>query len=96
MLLGREGQADHDYLYWEFHERKGRQALRKGEWKLVKYNVLAPGETITELYNLREDPGEQTDLYNEYPGISGELEALMAGARTPSDIFAFIEQQKEQ
>ncbi|WP_423129994.1 arylsulfatase [Gaoshiqia sp. Z1-71] len=34
-LLSQEGQQKHDYLYWEFHENGGRQAVRKDDWKLV-------------------------------------------------------------
>ncbi len=96
VLLGKGEQQEHDYLYWEFHEGSGRQALRKVEWKLVKYKVMTPEETLTELYNIKEDPGEQTDLYHEYPDIVAELEELMSGARTESEIFKFIEQHKEK
>lgn len=36
-LYGKEEkQIQHDYLYWEFHEKGGRQAVRKGNWKAVK------------------------------------------------------------
>jgi arylsulfatase A-like enzyme len=35
-MLGSKSQKKHDYLYWEFHELGGRQAIRKGKWKLVK------------------------------------------------------------
>ena len=27
-LYSKEGQKQHDYLYWEFHELNGREALR--------------------------------------------------------------------
>ena len=39
-------------MYWEFHEKGGRKALRKGDWKLVQYDVFDPEKTRTELYNL--------------------------------------------
>jgi len=39
-LFGQNGQAEHKYLYWEFHERGGRVAVRMGKWKGVRYNVL--------------------------------------------------------
>ena len=39
-LLGNEKQLNHEYLYWEFHEKGGRQAVRRGNWKAVRYNVL--------------------------------------------------------
>ncbi|NOR75468.1 MAG: sulfatase-like hydrolase/transferase [Draconibacterium sp.] len=88
-LLGDKEQKQHDYLYWEFHERSGRRALRKGDWKLVQYNVLKPENTTTELYNLANDVGEEKDVASNNPDIVKELEELMNSARTESDVFKF-------
>ncbi len=88
-LLGEGGQQEHDYLYWEFHEKGGRKAIRKGDWKLVKYNVSVPGKTTTELYNLSDDIGEEHNVADEHPEIVKELEQLMETARTESDVFSF-------
>jgi arylsulfatase A len=88
-LLGKENQKKHDYLYWEFHERGGRQALRMGDWKIVKLNVTLSDRTTIELYNIAEDPSEENDLVEKHPEIVKELSDLMAGARTESDIFSF-------
>ena len=82
-------QPEHEYLYWEFHEKGGRQALRKGDWKLIHYDVKKPEETTTELYNIADDPGEEMNLAKEYPEIVEELETLMKGARTESEVFRF-------
>jgi len=82
-LLGKnEAQKKHDYLYWEFHERGGRQALRKENWKLIKYNTLNPEKTTTELYDLEKDPGEKNNLAEKYPEKVQELSELMNNART--------------
>lgn len=88
-LLGREGQKQHDYLFWEFHEKGGRQAVRKDNWKLVRYNVLDPEKITTELYNLNSDPGEENNVADHNPVIVQELLLLMSEARTPSDVFTF-------
>jgi arylsulfatase A-like enzyme len=88
-LLGTSGQKEHDYLYWEFHERGGRQALRKDDWKLVRYNVLNPRKTTTELYNLNEDISESINVASEYPELTDELLELMSNARVPSELFTF-------
>ena len=87
-LLGQE-QKPHDYLYWEFHERGGRKALRKGDCKLVNYNVLKPELTTIELYNLIDDPGEENNVAHAHPKIVAELIELMKSARTESEIFLF-------
>ncbi len=88
-LLGESGQKQHDYLYWEFHEKGGRKALRKGDWKLIHYNVLKPDKTTTELYNVINDPGEENNVAAEHPDIVKELEELMISARTESEVFSF-------
>lgn len=88
-ILGTGGQRDHDYLYWEFHEKGGRKALRKNDWKLVKYNVNNPEKTTTELYNLKFDIGEENNVADEYPDVVKELEQLMDSARTESEVFTF-------
>jgi arylsulfatase A-like enzyme len=87
-LLGKE-QAQHDFLYWEFHEKGGRKALRKGDWKLVNYNVFDPAKTTVELYNIASDPGEQDNVATQHPEVVKELSELMSGARTPSEVFTF-------
>ena len=90
VLLGKnEEQKKHDYLYWEFHELGGRQALQKDDWKIVKLNVLNPEKTVTELYNISADPGEENNLAKIHPEIVKELSDLMNSARTESEIFPF-------
>ncbi len=88
-LLGKEGQQEHEYLYWEFHEKNGRQAIRKGDWKLVRYDVFSPDKTTTELYNIAEDPAETKNIAEENQAITEELLRLMEGARTESPVFTF-------
>jgi len=88
-LTGEGEQADHDYLYWEFHEKGGRIAVRKGNWKGVKYNVQKdPGKEI-ELYDLSVDSGETNDVASDFPDVVKELTGIMKGARTESDVFQF-------
>jgi len=87
-LLGKE-QKQHDYLYWEFHEMGGRKALRKGEWKLVQYDVFTPEKTTTELYDLSTDIGEEKNVAAENPELVKELLDLMNSARVGTEDFPF-------
>jgi len=88
-MLGKKGQQEHDYLYWEFHESGGRQAVRRNDWKLVRYHILDPEKITTELYDLSRDPGETTNVADQHPGVVEELLIIMQEARTPSPEFSF-------
>ncbi len=87
-LFGKE-QKQHEYLYWEFHEKNGRKAMRKGDWKMVQYDVFTPEKTTTELYNLATDIGEEQNVADENPEIVKELSELMKTARNESKDFPF-------
>ncbi|KPL11544.1 MAG: hypothetical protein AMS26_19845, partial [Bacteroides sp. SM23_62] len=89
ILLGNKGQQEHEYLYWEFHEKNGRQAIRKGDWKLVRYDVFSPEKTTTELYNIAEDPAETMNVASENKEITQTLLRLMESTRTNSTAFTF-------
>lgn len=89
-LLGQDGQQKkHDYLYWEFHEQGGKQAVRKGDWKAIRLNVNKDPNGPIELYDLRTDLGETHNVAAEHPKIVQQMEAIMKTARTESDVFKF-------
>lgn len=88
-LLAQGNQPRHEYLYWEFHERGGRQAIRQGKWKAIRYNVKEDPESVLQLYNIDVDPGEENNLAAKFPGKELEFRQLMEGARTPSSLFSF-------
>ena len=81
-------QAEHAYLYWEFHEHNGAIAVRQGDWKAIRHNACSE-KARTELYNLATDHGEKKDSAAAYPDKVAELERLMQTARTESEIFPF-------
>jgi len=88
-LLAQKNQEQHEYMYWEFHELGGRQAVRKGNWKLVRYQVIEAAKTTTELYDLSVDLSEKTNVAANHPEIVNELLKIMKEARIPSDVFTF-------
>ena len=89
-LLGKSTeQKEHEYLYWEFHEKGGRQAVRMGDWKAVKYNVLQNPDARIELYDLSKDTGEENNLAADFPEVVAEMESILKRARTPSEVFRF-------
>jgi arylsulfatase A len=89
LLQQPERQQQHEYLYWEFYEKGGKQAIRKESWKAVRLNVGRNRFGPVELYNLEQDPTETIDLARQYPKKAGELATLMETARTDSPQYAF-------
>jgi len=84
-------QESHEYLYWEFHARGGRQAVRYGDWKGVRLGFFDDPNSPIELYNLREDPAEVNDLSAEQPEIVEKIDAFMRTAHEPNPNFPIYE-----
>ena len=94
-LLGEKAkQKQHDYLYWELQIDgwgkklpKGgfRQAIRKGDWKAVRYG----SESNIEIYNLKEDINETNDLASENIELVEEMEGLFSTSRTETAVFPY-------
>ncbi len=89
-LRGSGSQPAHEYLYWEFHEAGGRQAVRAGDWKLIKQGVKQPGQHSVALYDLRQDPAEQHDLAASHPDVVRRLLQYINEAHVPSEIFPLL------
>ena len=89
VLLDREGQKQHGHLYWEFHEKGGRQAIRKGNWKYISYDVFDPEKRTTELYDLSNDIGEENNVASQHPEIVKEMQMILSEARISSETFPF-------
>jgi arylsulfatase A-like enzyme len=85
-LLGQR-QRRHDYLYWEFTERGGKQAIRRGDFKAVRLGVSKNPHTKIELYNLARDLGETENIAAQHPKIVEEMKRLFRDARIESKNF---------
>jgi arylsulfatase A-like enzyme len=81
-LRGRR-QRDHEFLYWEFHERGFSQAARMGDWKAVR---KTPGSPL-ELYDLKNDLGEQNDVAVKHSEVVKKIEEYLRTARTESELW---------
>lgn len=78
LFYGGEVDTDDRLLYWEFPGKQ--RAARRGDWKCVTIKKGAP----LELYNLKDDPGEQHNLADEMPEKVEEMEREMQAIRRPS------------
>jgi arylsulfatase A-like enzyme len=79
-LLGAKQTNQHDFLYWEFHERGFQQAVRMGDWKAVKLAADKP----LELYNLKTDLGEKENVADQRTDLTAKIEKYLKTARTES------------
>jgi len=67
-----------DWKYLDHQGSGGNNYEREGEWGMRPYALPdtdpdAPGQ----LYNLKEDPGETTNLYSKHPEKVAKLKAML-------------------
>ncbi|TCV09941.1 arylsulfatase A-like enzyme [Sphingobacterium alimentarium] len=89
-LLKQGTQKEHKYLYWEFHEDGGRQAVLADGWKLIKQKVKTPKDSYYELYHIDKDPYEKNNLADSNPIKVKELSKLIEQAHIESTIYPLI------
>jgi arylsulfatase A-like enzyme len=95
--LKGENQKKHPYLYWEFLEKGGRQAVRMNQWKAVRMNMSKNPNSPIELYNVHQDIGEQENVAVQYPEVLKEISRIMNKEHISSRIFQFeFEKTKPQ
>ncbi len=82
-LQGEEQALDDRFLYWEFFERGFQQAARWNDWKAIIFEREAP----IQLFNLKDDLGESTNVAAKHPDIVKRFEDFFAHARTDSEEF---------
>lgn len=87
-LLGQGNQLRHPYLYWEFPEYGGQQAVRKRQWKAIRKNIKE-GNLEIELYNLEEDLREEYNVSSEYPKIVEEIKKIMESEHKQPELSRF-------
>ncbi len=84
LFLGKSPEGNRDgFFYYEGNEL---QAVRQGDWKLRLANLkqirnwteIDKGSGDLELYNLKEDLGESTNVASSNPEILKKLQALAA------------------
>ena len=80
-LLGRKEQKRHEFLYWEsasVNQTTNQQAVRWGDWKAIKGGPAAKWE----LYNLRSDEKETTNVIDRHPDVMSRIAAIIAQEHT--------------
>lgn len=86
-LLGKQ-QTPHEFLYWEFPENKGQQAIRFNKWKAIREN-LKDGNLHTSLYDLENDPQESKDVSAQFPDIVNQIELFFKQSHKQPELNRF-------
>lgn len=76
-LLRQRDEFEDRALYWHYphyHHSVPSGAIREGDWKLIEFYHTG----VTQLFNLEDDPGEQTDLSAVFPHEAFTLETKLA------------------
>ncbi len=83
-LLHQPGKFAERPLYWHYpvyHHSTPAGAIREGDWKLLEFF----DDGRLELYNLREDIGERSNLAAQQPAKASELQRKLAAWRKSVD-----------
>jgi arylsulfatase A-like enzyme len=86
-LLGQTAsQKRHLYIYWEFPEKGGQIAIRMGNWKAVKTDLRKNKQALWQLYDLKRDRTETTDVAAQHPELTKQFDAIVIREHVPSHI----------
>jgi arylsulfatase A len=88
-LKGKAKQKKHEYLYWEFHEQGGKQAVLMNNWKAIRRDVRNHPNGPLELYDLSKDPQESKNIAAAHPEKTHRFAEIMQTARSDSPRFHF-------
>lgn len=87
--LLHEEQKKHAFLYWEFPAYGGQQAVRMGNWKGIRKNILKDQNVTIELYNLKTDQTEDNNIAENHPNVVQQIRDIMEDQHTVSEIERF-------
>jgi arylsulfatase A len=77
-LLGKDKQQQkHAYVYWEYPEKGGQLAIRMGNWKGVRLDLKKNPNAKWQLYDLKKDRSETTDLASANPALVAQFDAIV-------------------
>lgn len=88
-LTAKGRQNQHEYLYWEFHENGGRQAVLIGKWKGIRLNIFEAPDGDIELYDLDTDPQETKNIAATNISVVELMKSTMKKAHVENNDFPF-------
>ncbi|HET6426644.1 MAG TPA: arylsulfatase [Planctomycetaceae bacterium] len=76
-----DGQKQHEFLYWEFHEGGFKQAaLYQGRWKGIR---SGSADAPVALFDQQNDVAEKNNVAAMHPEIAAKIGDYLQSARTP-------------
>jgi arylsulfatase A-like enzyme len=85
-------QAQHRYLYFEFHEGGFSQAvIIDGRWKAIR---MKRRDAPIELYDMQVDPAEETNVAVSHPSVTRQADMVFRTERTESTLWPIREAAK--
>lgn len=91
--LTNQSQQQHKYLYWEFYEQGGKQAVRFDNWKCIWLNVNEPSKTEVQLFDLSKDTEEQNNIASQHYDAVEKATQFRKEAHAYSPAFHFMNEQ---
>ena len=94
-LFNQNNQQQHPFLYWEFHEQDGKQAVRMGKWKGIKLGVAKTSNPVIELYDLEKDPKETTNIASQFPDIVQQINTIIKQSHVETKDWPLLKSAKQ-
>ncbi|MEO8823441.1 MAG: arylsulfatase [Ginsengibacter sp.] len=88
LLENQQKQEKHPFLYWEFPQYGGQQAVRLGKWKGIRFDMLK-GNMKIKLFDLDNDIQEQHDVAGQYPEVVKKIEEIMEKEHRTAEVSSF-------
>ena len=93
-LLRGEASNGREFLYREFPNYGGQQCVRLGKWKYIRTGLSGgkakkAAKTSEELYDLENDPAENSNVHAAHPEVVARMKAIAAREHRNSDDFKF-------
>lgn len=109
ILTGEKETLDKRFLYWEFEHRGFHQAVRYGDWVMLRYlqrqqriyGQEGPDDRrrsvkypFYELYNLADDISQENNIIEEYPEVANEMLDYLKSARWDNPFYPLTDAEQ--